>query len=136
LNENNRKWAASNLDPYGDFEDFIIRGLNKPSIQQYVHFRPQYGFLCMPYSQEIHLDFLGLFENIQDDFKYIKSKLSMNATLSYENVTVSYEKLNYKDYYTNKMRDIVSDVYERDIELLGYAFDNSSLKSQLTSRST
>lgn len=138
MGERDRMWAAANLVSYRDFEDFIKRWLNKSSIQQYIHFWPQYEFLCIPYSQEISVDFLGFFENIQDDFLYIKKILSLttNIALRHENKIASYDKLDYRDFYTEEMRDIVAEVYKRDIELLGYSFDNSSLKSQLTRRCT
>jgi len=137
MNEENRRWAASNLAPYKDFEDFIKRGLNKSNVKQHMHFSPQYGFLCVRYSQGISVDFLGFFENIQDDFEYILNKLSLNPNLPlrHDNKTASSDKLNFRDFYTNEMRDTVAEVYERDIELLGYNFDNSSLESQLINRS-
>ena len=139
VNEIDRRWAEANLTSYRNFDDFIKRWLNKSRIEQYVHFIPQYEFLCIPYNHELSVDFVGFFENIQDDFEYIKNKLSVDAnlTLSHENKTAPDGKqLDYRDYYTNETRDIVAEVYKRDIELLGYNFDNSSLMTQLTNRST
>ena len=139
MNKANRRWAAANLASYRNFDDFIKRWLNISSIKQHIHFRPQYKFLCIPYNHELSVDFLGFFENIQDDFEYIKNKLSLDAnlTLNQENKTASDDKQpDYRDFYTNETRDIVAEVYKMDIELLGYNFDNSSLKTQLTNRST
>ncbi len=63
--------------------------------------------------------------------------LNGNLTLQHENKTASdHKQLDYRKFYSNETHDIVSEVYKRDIELLGYNFDNSSLKTQLTNRST
>ena len=145
VNEADRRWAAANLASYRNFDDFIKRWLKISSIEQYnhlrshIHLRPQYEFLCFPYKHQLSVDFLGFFENVQDDFEYIKNKLSLDANLalSHENKTAPDDKqLDYRDFYTNETRDIVAEVYKKDIELLGYNFDNSSLKTQLTNRFT
>ena len=139
INEGDRRWAAANLAAYGNFDDFIKGWLNISNIEQCVHFIPQYKFLCLPNDNKLLVDFLGFFENIQDDFEYIKNTLSLDGNLAirHENKTASDDKqLDYRDFYTNETRDIVSEVYKRDIELLGYNFDNSSLKTQLSNRPT
>ena len=137
MNESDKKWSTENLSAYGDFDEFVKRWLNISNINQYIHFIPQYRFLCLPNERQLLVDFLGLFENIQDDFEFIKNKLSLdrNIVFSHENKTHSdNKKLNYRDFYTNETRDIISIVYEKDIKLLGYNFDNSSLKKQLIHR--
>ena len=136
MNEHDRKWAAANIIPYKNFDDFIKRGLK--SIPLAMHFMPQYKFLCLPNSQNLLIDFLGFYENLQEDFQFIKNKLSVNEnlTLRHENKTVSFDNPDYRENYTDETRNIVAEVYKKDIELLGYNFDNSSLKSQLANRSS
>ena len=95
--------------------------------------------LCLPSSDNIDVDFLGFYENIQDDFIYIKNQLSLSADLElkYENKTESNDRqFDYRNCYTDEARDIVSQVYKKDIDLLGYNYDNSSLKKQLAHRPT
>ena len=79
---------------------------------------------------------MGFFENIQNDFQYVADKLGMGdgAVLRRENVSNPGHKFDYREFYTDKTRKIVSVVYESDIDIFGYNFDNSSLQSQLTSR--
>ncbi len=104
-----------------------------------MHFAPQYKMLCLPSSDNIDVDFLGFYENIQDDFIYIKNQLSLSADLElkYENKTESNDRqFDYRNFYTDEARDIVSQVYKKDIDLLGYNYDNSSLKKQLAHRPT
>jgi len=40
----------------------------------------------------------------------------------------------YKEIYNTDTIKIVADVYRKDIEILGYSFDNSSIKEQLSRR--
>ncbi len=135
MNEIDEKWAAINLKAFDNFEEFIKIGLFKRNIRRHLHFKPQYKFLLTPYNKKILVDFIGFFENIENDFKYIKNKLSMDADvyLKHENKSGN-RKHNYKDYYTNEMKDIVAHIYKKDIEIFGYNFDNSSLKQQLDKR--
>ena len=136
MNDDDRKWGTENLDPYISFEDFITRGLKKPNILQWVHFRHQHEFLCNPCTGNLLIDFLGFYENIQEDFQYIADKLlgGVNLALKSENKTHTNGKSDYKSFYTQEMRNIVAHVYKKDIDLFGYNFDNSSLNAQLTSR--
>lgn len=138
MNDYDRSWAMSNLVDYNDFNDFVKRWVNSSNIYKYVHFLPQHHFLCLPGSDELQVDFLGYFENIEDDFLYIKNILALDSTvnLAYENKTESSTINNdYRRFYTDETRNIVHEVYKRDIELLGYNFDNSSLSEQLQNRS-
>lgn len=136
MTERDRKWAAENIVPYRDFGDFITRWLKRSNIHQYIHFVPQHEFLRVPHNQHLAVDFVGVFENIQDDFQRITNRLfaNTNLTLRHEITTASNHKLDYCDFYTNETRDIVADVYKEDVELFGYNFDNSSLRSQLSNR--
>jgi len=138
FNAKDEKWAAENLAAYKDFNDFVIRGLRKPSTMQYVHFAPQSNFLCYPCSRELAMDFVGFFENIEDDFDIVKRELSLDPNLPLRHYNKRKARAgcpsNYKTSYSNEAIEIVSELYRRDIELLGYNFDNSSLESQLAQR--
>ena len=116
--EEDKKWAIENLSDYGNFEDFVNCWINKFNIFKYIHFIPQYEFLCIPYGNRMPVDFIGRFENIEIDFQNIKNKLYLDPaiTLKKENVTSLY-KLDYRNFYTDKMRNIVSSVYKKDIKL-------------------
>jgi hypothetical protein len=136
MNEQDRRWAKSNLIPYQSFEEFIKVGLSKPNVQKFKHFRPQYNFLSIPNGQELPVDFLGFFENIQDDFQYVASTLEIgnNLVLKRMNASSPGQKLDFRDFYTDSTRSIVAEVYKNDIDAFGYNFDNSSLPSQLKGR--
>jgi hypothetical protein len=134
--EDDRRWAEANIIPFESFDDFVKTGLQKPSIQRWKHFRPQSNFLYVPLNGKLQVNYLGYFENIQDDFQHIANRIGMgnSAVLSHENVGNLGKRSDYTDYYTDKTRDIVSEVYKRDIDNFGYSFDNSSLGEQLKRR--
>ncbi len=137
LNAADNRWAKMNLAKYNCFEDFVKRWVNSNNIYKYVHFVPQYHFLCHPGNDKLLVDFVGYYENIEEDFDLISNKLASppNSPLKYENKThIFNKKLEYKSFYTDETRNIVYEVYRKDIELFGYNFDNSLLKTTLAQR--
>tara|TARA_Y100000114_G_C11709028_1_gene302462 strand:- start:169 stop:786 length:618 start_codon:yes stop_codon:yes gene_type:complete len=66
------------------------------------------------------IDFVGKFENLQEDFTYVLNKIGLNSfKIPHKNKT---SHKNYSLYYDLKSRDIVSDLYKKDIDLLKYQF--------------
>ena len=131
-----KEWAQKNISQYRDFNDFVIRWVScKENIFSYVHFQPQYHFICHPVSHKIAVDFVGFYENLEADCAYIQRKIFGNAdrTLLRTNTTKGKSK-DYKEVYTDTTKEIVAHVYAKDIELLGYNFDNSSLPAQIANR--
>ena len=136
FHDGERRWARDHLAPYHDFDDFVKRWVNAKNILRYAHFYPQYRFLCLPFMDKAAVDFLGLYENLQEDFDYIQHKIFGERTrvLPHHNKSSVNIVRDYKEFYTEESRKIVAEVYAKDITLLGYNFDNSSLQSQLQSR--
>lgn len=137
MNDSDKHWAMSNLSDYATFDDFVKKWINSSNVYKYAHFIPQHHFLCLPGSDDIQVDFIGYYENIEDDFVYIKNKLALcsETPLKHENKTESNStKRDYRDFYTDEARDIVYETYKKDIDLLGYDFDNASLQTQLINR--
>lgn len=115
------QWAEENLKGHESFEQFVMAWLSPANAEKSLHFVPQYRFICKPGSQTPEVDFIGRFENIQQDFSLIADRMGVEASLAEENVTaVSVER--YKDLYTEQMRDKVASVYQVDIKLFGYRF--------------
>ncbi len=138
MNKTDRAWANANIASYDNFTGFVKGWLNRKNIFKYVHFIPQYWFLYDPAIKDIIVDFVGFYENLNEDFQYIKNRLSMGPalTLMRDRRTSSGHQPHYTSVYTPETRDIVAEVYKWDIEYFGYSFDNASLESQLSSRYT
>ncbi|MCW8930257.1 MAG: sulfotransferase family protein [Gammaproteobacteria bacterium] len=127
-----KEWFDSELVQYRDFEDFVINWVNKINIWKWNHFKPQYHYM-QDKRNKIQLNFIGLFENIEDDFSFISNHLGLKECELYFSNESSHS--NYMDYYNETTKSIVAKVYEKDIHLLGYQFDNASLPEQIAKRS-
>lgn len=130
--EEDRNWFNEELGSFSSFDDFVKRWLNKENIWKWHHFRPQYHYM-LDKREKVPLDFVGFLENLDDDFSYITKKIGIRADLPRSNKS---EHRNYQDYYNDETKEIVGEVYSKDIKMLGYNFDNTSLQEQLTSRYT
>lgn len=133
LHDGDRRWAARHLAPYDSFDAFVHGWVTSDNILLGKHFAPQADYLCLPGKQTTELDFIGFFENLHDDYEYVREALGTGQELAAKNVTRGKGR-DYRTYYTDEARERVAEVYRRDIELLGYTFDNSSLPTQLERR--
>lgn len=135
VTEQDKAWV-SNISHYKNFDTFVREGLHTPLMREKLHFLPQYKFLTIPRQNTSMIDFIGYYENLKDDFEIIKNKLHLktSATLKHINRTSTDKKLNYQDFYTSLTRDIIREVYQEDIELFGYNFDNSSIPQIISNR--
>jgi len=123
------QWAEKYLSPYRNFDDFVKEWVNRINIDMGIHFKPQYKFITTPKGLNPEVDFIGYFENVSNDYEYIRNKLRIGNKLIYRNKTIG-KVSDYRSYYSDKTIEIVSDVYREDIELFGYDFENSSLKKR------
>lgn len=127
-----KKWSDKNLSPYPDFDAFVRRGLQEKKIRAFPHFRPQCDYICLAKNRP-GVDFIGYFENLDEDFSYICQQLKVNPTLQSLNRNDS-RKRDFREYYTAETREIVSRVYADDIQVLGYSFDNGNISKLLAAR--
>lgn len=105
------------ISKYSSFDDFVTN-IESVINQGYFfgnmnHFTPMIDWLDRP------IDFVGKLESIDADFKYIKEKLNLTCNLVTKNKS---KRKHYKEYYTAKSRDIISDVYASDIEQFDYKY--------------
>ncbi len=130
--EDNHKWGKANIGDLS-FEEFTLRKLQyDKNILCWTHFIPQHHFLLSYTRIKYPVDFIGFFENLKEDFDIVKAKVDPNARLLSINRTKGTE--DYREHYTPEMIKVVAKHYARDIELLGYTFDNSSLATQIDKR--
>jgi len=136
VTEHDRNWAH-HIRHYESFDAFVRHGLKTPRMRKKLHFRSQSSFLRIPYNETIPLDYLGYFENIQQDFETIRRRIGLgdSTILRHVNKTTVEKTSDFRTAYTDQTRQIVADFYADDIELLGYSFDNCSLPQQLQKRS-
>ena len=99
--DENGGWDLSKFDTYKTF-------LRHHSIPQ------THPFNCL-----YKADFIGRFENINEDMAKICDQLNMEAKLPHRNKT---KRGHYRDYFDIESRWLVDKWYREDIERLGYTF--------------
>ena len=69
---------------------------------------------------KILVDYIGKFENLQDDFNIICSKIPINySKLPLANPS---KHGHYKDYYNNHTKELIYKAFQKDIEIFNYEF--------------
>jgi len=102
----------------GSFKNAIKNGFMIPSFMSY--FINKEG--------EINLDFIGKFENLQQDFNTVCDKIGIpRQQLPRKNKT---NHKHYTEYYDDEAREIVAEQYEVDIYHFGYKFENKKWKTR------
>lgn len=118
-NKDDENWRNNNILKYNDFNHFIENWLNEENIMKHIHFMPQYYFVC-DRKDHLLLNYLAYFETINEDFDHIASQLNIKSNLSHHNAS---PVGSYHDVYTQKTREIVAQVYAKDITMFGYDFN-------------
>ncbi len=113
------RFRDNHLLAYKDFPDFLRNGLSRPEVASWWHFRPQYFYL-VNFEGELIVDYIGRFENLDNDFNEICKKLGVTAELPHSNKS---KRSTYGKYFDKELQDIAYNFYQKDFELLGYSKD-------------
>lgn len=65
-------------------------------------------------------DFIGRFENIEEDFGKVCKAIGVKASLPRLNVSAN--RKGYREYYDDESREIIGRMYADDIRMFGYEF--------------
>lgn len=96
------------------FGDFLARFGGKGAL------RPQIWWI-KSFDGSIPMNFIGRFENLQEDIKKIFENLKIeDSSLPYDNKGSDED---YRYYYDSKSNDIILNIYKEDIDLFDYKFD-------------
>lgn len=110
FNAKNLKKSKSPQDIIDNFDCFI----EFITVERHIHWHSFYEI------KEINIDFIGRFENLQQDFDYVCEQTGMpKQHLSHMRAS---EHKHYTEYYNDETREIVAGKYAKDIEYFGYKF--------------
>ena len=122
FNDTDRRWARRHLSAYSDFGRFVREWVTPENVSSWIHFRPQTDFLLLP-DGRTGVDFIGRFESLEADFSQVCTRLGIQGRLGRFN-TRRQRTRDYRAAYDTHTRDIVGEVYARDIAALGYRFED------------
>lgn len=136
-------YKYSGYDAMCDFKKFIMVEFEKNLFnKQHWFFKPQSEFIYDS-GDNLLVDFVGRFENLQQDFDFASKEMNLPSTqlphVNKSKDTTGKPKgmakfchlqknrfqhyLRYQDYYDDETKDFVRELYERDIRLFKYAFE-------------
>jgi hypothetical protein len=117
-----QRWAQTQLGENCNFESFVRGCFMREDTYAHKFLLPQHKFLCDK-TGTLMVDFLGRFENFEEDFKRVRERLGgLGSELKHINAS---KRGHYKDYYTDETRAIIAQAYRTDIALFGYEFKDS-----------
>lgn len=130
MHQNDEELAREmGIGTFESFEEFVVGWMQNTDLDNYMHFRSQYKFICLPGTMHPAVDFIGYFEHIEEDFKVIQEKMGADevVVLGHHNKTktmgVTAAAIDYRDSYTSETIGIIAELYAEDINLFGYTFD-------------
>lgn len=99
------------------FDNFIKRIVRLPYCCMDRHFFPQYNWTHDRKGRQL-VDYVGQYENLEEDFKKIQEKYDLKPLPHYNNS--GGEKRDWRSYYTLETAELVYKKYKKDFECFGY----------------
>lgn len=113
------RWSEDNLSKYDSFSDFLDH-LEDPklarSLMSWTHFRPQTDWIVERPGGEIHVDFLGRFENLQQDIKALGDMFGVEISLPHLRTP---KRPREATSIERRHRETIWKLYSSDYERLG-----------------
>lgn len=105
---------------FSSFDRFVGEWLVGADLEALdVVFQPQWSFVC-DRRGELLVDYIGRTESLEDDLGAVEQALG--RTIQPERLNQTDRSVDVSDYYTDETRDMVAEIYRRDIEMFHYEF--------------
>lgn len=103
------------------FKEFVKAISSIPDNEADRHFKSQCFFLMSKQGKLIP-DFIGKFENLEEDYKKICKKIGIKNPPKLPHKRKSIRKKTYKDYYDEETKKLIYERYKKDFQFFGYEF--------------
>ena len=111
INNQDLEFSKSYLKEYINFNEFVLKGLERKEFMNWVHFKPQYTFICDE-NDKVVMDFIGKVENLNTDFNTVCKQLNIKSELQ----TLNKSK-NIKNEFSKEIKNIIKLKYQKDFNL-------------------
>jgi len=120
------KIVDGKLDPRGYIQQYPDREIDARSISAHKSLQPyKPAIMNAVYLNTLdeELDYIGRFENLQDDWKHVCDVIGIKNTLFGSNGSKKpVSSTEYTKYYDDETREQIAQRYAKDIEYFGYKF--------------
>ena len=116
-------YADRYLRKFADFEQFVLSLADddaKRDMLDFTHMLPQSYWITLPGEDRHCMDYIGRFEDLQSAFGDLAAHFRHRGKLPELNRS---KPRDYRTLYTDRMRDIVAEIYASDIRAFDYTFD-------------
>ena len=111
INNQDLEFSNSYLQEFASFDEFVLKGLEKEEIMNWVHFKPQYTFVCDE-NDNIVMDFVGKMENLNADFNTVCKHLNIDSELQKLNMSEA-----KKNDFSEEVKTMIKLKYQKDFNL-------------------
>ena len=111
INNQDLEFSNSYLQEFISFDEFVLKGLEKEEIINWVHFKPQYTFVCDE-NDNIVMDFIGKMENLKADFNTVCKHLNIESELKQLNKSAA-KKIDLSE----EVKAMIRLKYQKDFNL-------------------
>ena len=111
INNQDLEFSNSYLQEFASFDEFVLKGLEKEEIMNWVHFKPQYTFVCDE-NDNIVMDFVGKMENLNADFNTVCKHLNIESELQKLNMSSA-----KKNDFSEEVKTMIKLKYQKDFNL-------------------
>ncbi len=108
----------SDIAKIESFEEFVLDWCTHKKINEHFFLMPQFNYLTLD-GETLAIDYVGYFENLENDFQHIAKKLNITVELPVTNQ--SKKKVNKGAVYTQEMREKVAELYHLDLLHFNYS---------------
>lgn len=116
-------WIVSFSHRYQiNVETFVSYLERNPMIYAHCHNGPRWG-QKLPFSNILDgVDFVGKFENLKEDYKYLQNKFDLPPLLEEKVKVTENRKKDFKWYYDEQLFDRVTKIFKKDLKKYEYKF--------------